>query len=96
MHTSRLLKTQIFINKKKLLTTESNGPCLNLSWNENAKGFGESPGPLINPLYSYYSKSLVKEKLLSILFVNKQYYLTLSIWTLFNRIKKKPKIQHKQ
>ena len=39
------------------LTTESNGPCLNLSWNENAIGFGFSPGPLMNPLIWYHGKS---------------------------------------
>lgn len=32
------------------LTTESKGPCLNFPWNENATGFGLSPGPLIKPL----------------------------------------------
>lgn len=32
------------------LTTDNRGPCLYLSWNEKASGFGFSPGPLINPL----------------------------------------------
>jgi hypothetical protein len=32
------------------LTTESNGPCLNLLWKANASGFTPSPGPLMNPL----------------------------------------------
>lgn len=41
-------------------TTESNGPCLNLSWNENAIGFGLSPGPLTNPLdWPKYTKESV-------------------------------------
>ncbi|GER25983.1 alpha-L-arabinofuranosidase, partial [Striga asiatica] len=38
------------LKDNQYLTTESNGPCLNLSWNENANGFGLSPGPRINPL----------------------------------------------
>jgi hypothetical protein len=34
----------------RYLTTESNGPCLNLLWNAKASGFASSPGPLMNPL----------------------------------------------
>lgn len=56
----RLNKNNIWEIWVPSLTTESNGPCLNLSWNENAKGFGFSPGPLINPLDQVIAKIQIR------------------------------------